>query len=128
MDSNANTGIQSKEDLSQAKRNNKGAKEMKDTYRLNKFGEVAPYIGGIKSNSTREFRSLTGFEAQLIKKNRELEEELKSLMESLEKAVELLKELIDDYKSYYHLLPNNHRKTPEEYFKTEIDFIKEQEK
>jgi hypothetical protein len=67
---------------------------MKDTYRLNKFGEVAPYIGGIKSNSTREFRSLTGFEAQLVKKNREIEEELKKAIEEREMLIETLKRII----------------------------------
>lgn len=44
--------------------------------------------------------------------------------------IDMFEDLLSDSMSYYHLHPNNHRKTVEEYYKNEIallKIIKEQE-
>ena len=57
---------------------------MSDTYEINRFDEVVPYINGRMSNDTRAYRNATELEIQQRDRIEELEKEVEHLTSVIE--------------------------------------------
>ncbi len=57
---------------------------MSDTYEINRFDEVVPYISGRRSNDTRAYRNATELEIQQRDRIEELEKEVEHLTSVIE--------------------------------------------
>jgi hypothetical protein len=72
-----------------------GGLQMSDSYEINEFNEVVPYICGRKDNDTRNWRDATDLELEQRERIAELENELTRVEHERDDAIDIIKTIKD---------------------------------